>query len=424
MTARRWLQVFCLWSALTSGVYAASEPDEQLNDRSPVTALEHLWNTARTFIYPESLATRFTERRLQALRSQAETLSDLSDVAPLLNQFLDTLGVSHTQVYARGEVEHALFRALFSTRELNQPLIAHLGMQYANRAGRWYVREIWNGLPADRAGLRRGDALLMLGDRPFEPSQVCAGGKSPDGARQRLKIRRAATVRTVELTCVRQNPNASLLVALQNSIQVFEIPDADRTLRIGYIHLWAGTHPDMLSAYVAAIARLGDTDGLILDLRGGFGGAWYEYLDPFFADRTDFYSYTVSNRQGSETVQPEPHTTVSPYTAPMVVLINEGVRSGKEALAFQFKKSGRAPLIGTTTRGAFSAGRGIFTAEQNPLLLYLSVAELRLDGQRIEGVGVAPDVTVDYPIAAARPEEADPQFAAALALLAKRIRQQ
>jgi carboxyl-terminal processing protease len=96
----------------------------------------------------------------------------------------------------------------------------------------------------------------------------------------------------------------------------------------------------------------------------------------------------------------------------MVVLINEGVRSGKEALAYQFKKTRRALLVGTRTAGAFLAGKGFFAEEDHGYLLYLAVKDVRLDGQEIEGQGVSPDREVPYPLEKSLAR--DPQLAAAL----------
>ena len=82
------------------------------------------------------------------------------------------------------------------------------------------------------------------------------------------------------------------------------------------------------------------------------------------------------------------------YSGPMAVLINAGTRSGKEALAYQFVKTGRATVIGTTTAGAFSGGMGIFAQRDAGYVLYLAVLEMRLDDRVIEGVGVAPHIEV------------------------------
>ncbi len=82
------------------------------------------------------------------------------------------------------------------------------------------------------------------------------------------------------------------------------------------------------------------------------------------------------------------------YTGPMSVLINSGTRSGKEALAYQFAKTRRATVIGTTSAGAFTGGKGVFAERDVDYLLYLAVLEIRLDDRTIEGVGVAPHIRV------------------------------
>ncbi|MBK9206168.1 MAG: hypothetical protein IPL73_27910 [Candidatus Obscuribacter sp.] len=45
------------------------------------------------------------------------------------------------------------------------------------------------------------------------------------------------------------------------------------------------------------------------------------------------------------------------YDKPLVVLINEGSRSGKEIIAYALQKSKRAVLVGTNTAGYVVAGR-------------------------------------------------------------------
>ena len=52
-------------------------------------------------------------------------------------------------------------------------------------------------------------------------------------------------------------------------------------------------------------------------------------------------------------------------------------------------------------------------------LLYLGVADVRVDGVRLEGVGVAPDVVVERPIPYAA--GADPQVDAAIEVLFERL---
>jgi carboxyl-terminal processing protease len=181
--------------------------------------------------------------------------------------------------------------------------------------------------------------------------------------------------------------------------------------RIAYVHLWAGTHDTFLDLLRATIddARAEDLDAFILDLRDGYGGAWWPYLDPFFPDRERYFATVNHDAEGaSEPMRAEPQRNPLAWTRPMAVIINGGTRSGKESLAFQFKKTGRATLLGTTTAGAFTGGLGAFADRDGGYILYLAVQEMRLDDTAIEAVGVSPDIVVaDAP-------EGDPPLAAAL----------
>ncbi|MEE4109175.1 MAG: S41 family peptidase [Halieaceae bacterium] len=414
-----------MFATVCPGAAPASETEgvaapPVLDSRSAVTAFEQIWNLTQEQIYPPRIAaTHFDEATYRELRDRISTLDSVDALPAVLNPFLDSLGISHTQLYAKHDLEYAFLRSLFSTREPDQPPFSHFGVQLLYHGDRWWVREVFDGLPADRAGVERGDALLRLDGKPFTPQRMCDGGERHGSEAQSLELRRGRRVIRVSLPCVRQNPHASMHDAMTSSVRTIDLGDRE----VGYLHLWTGTGAEGLERYRAAVARLKDTDALILDLRGGFGGAWYEHLDPFFADREGFFSFTVINREGSTLYPPGAHETAEPYTRPMAVLINEGTRSGKEAVAFQFKKSGRAALIGTTTRGAFSAGKGLFVDDDGPLVYYLAVAEYRLDGQRIEGVGVAPDIVVPDPVIRAddlSPGQyrEDAPLAAALAYLA------
>jgi carboxyl-terminal processing protease len=184
--------------------------------------------------------------------------------------------------------------------------------------------------------------------------------------------------------------------------------------KVGYVHLWfGGFDSDLILSNIVQGKFKGQVDGLILDLRDGFGAAWWNHLDPFYPDRNEYFISTTISRDGSrETLKPELLRNPEHFSGPMVVLINEDVRSGKEALAYQFKKTKRAFLIGTRTAGAFVAGKGFFTEEDQGYLLYLAVKGVLLDGNVIEGQGIVPDQEVAYPLDKVLTK--DPQLEAAL----------
>ncbi|PIE30866.1 hypothetical protein CSA57_00660 [candidate division KSB3 bacterium] len=335
----------------------------------PIQIVEKFWQEAKPNIYSlEREKAFFTEKNYQILKKKAEQTKNIYELTPVINTFLKRLQISHTQFYDNHAIDFYMFRSMFCTRDITRPKVNHIGSQYTIIDNRFVVREVLEGYPAAIAGIRRGDVVLEADGTPFHPYHSF----NPDGK------------------------------------------------NIGYIHLWSGTHKNILRMFSKIIIEeLHDKDGMILDLRGGCGGAWYEYLDPFFPDRKDFFEYTWIDRLG-KAVRHQPECKSNPvyFSGPMVVLINEGVRSGKEALAYQFKKSDRATLIGTTTKGAFSVGRGIFNTETQPYFLYLATAELPLDGKQIEGRGISPTLQIPYPLNKSLVN--DPQLEAALLEIAKK----
>lgn len=105
------------------------------------------------------------------------------------------------------------------------------------------------------------------------------------------------------------------------------------------------------------------------------------------------------------------------WRKPVVLLINGGTRSGKEVLAYGFKKYGFGDVVGTRSAGALLAARAFMLSNGN--LLLLAVADVSVDDERLEGQGVAPDHEVPFDIRYAKGE--DPQLAAAIELLLKKL---
>jgi carboxyl-terminal processing protease len=398
---RRWIALLALTILATAGIALAQE--------SPVEIFEKVWREGRSRIYTVQRADSFfTDETYSDLRRRAENSASLAELTPVLNEFLRTLGVSHTHFYDDEDIDYYMFRSLFSTRQLDAPTVRHIGAQFIVSGGYYVVREVLDGYPAAHAGLRRGDIALTAGGKPFHPYRSF-NADSTNGDVE-IDMLRGDSVLTAAIRPVDECPHLSFYKAMQNSKRVISLGAA----KVGYIHLWAGTNERILESYTEIIEQdFADCDGVILDLRGGFGGAWYDYLDPFFADRSDYFAFTLIDREDAREIhRAEAKTNPGHFAGPLVVLTNEGTRSGKEALAYQFRKSERAVLVGTTTAGAFTAGAGVFSDTEAPYLLYLAVAELLLDGNTIEGVGVEPHVHVPYGLE--RAPDTDPQLERAL----------
>jgi carboxyl-terminal processing protease len=98
------------------------------------------------------------------------------------------------------------------------------------------------------------------------------------------------------------------------------------------------------------------------------------------------------------------------WRKPLVVLVDGGSRSGKEMVARALQRSHRAAIVGERTAGAVLAGQPFLLSGGS--LLFLAVEDVRIDGERLEGGGVQPDVSVPAPLPYA--DGADPQLERAL----------
>jgi carboxyl-terminal processing protease len=180
--------------------------------------------------------------------------------------------------------------------------------------------------------------------------------------------------------------------------------------KIGHVRIWSyagGRYQDMLERLLAT-GKLKDVDALVWDLRDGWGGAQPYYLD-IFGDLGP--TMTMIERDGAR------ETSNVKWRKPVALLINGGSRSGKEVLAYGFKKYGIGEVIGTRTAGALLAGRAFLLKDDS--LLLLAVADVTVDGERLERVGVAP--TIEVPFALEYAGGKDPQLDKAVEVLKRQI---
>jgi carboxyl-terminal processing protease len=366
----------------------ALQAQEQPYPRGPsaIPLLHEVWSFSAERIYPPELSKRFDSRILEELDATLRG-SDEVALADVLNPFLTSLGVSHTGFYDRRHQTYYMLRSLFSTRDLDMPQLFTLGIQLKDEDP-GMIRAVFEGSPAESVGIRSGDRIVAVDGAPFVSLLQWQRAEST-----RLTIRGNNGDHDIAVTPIRQGFHRALHHATESSKRIIECGDR----RVGYLHLWSGTHDAFLVSLRDAIAdaQAASLDGFVLDLRDGFGGAWRDYLDPFFPDRSDYFVAVHHRRDGaSEPDRAPPRVNRNPWSGPLAVIINGGTRSGKESLAFQFKKTGRAELIGTTTAGAFTGGLGAFTEYDAGFILYLSTQETRLDGTVIEGAGVSPDIEV------------------------------
>ena len=342
-------------------------------------------------------------------REHARDLAQ-DELAALLNTMLARLKTSHTAVYTPREPTWYLLFDVFAksprlrahTRRYfpsGQVRLEGIGIFTRRIDGRVFIEAVLQGAPAAGAGLLVGDEILAVDGAPFRP---VGSFKGKAGRAVSVRLRRRAGAAPVSLTVTpeRLNPGAMFARAMEASARILERAARDR--RIGYARVWSSAGPvyaDLLRALIEA-GPLSRAEALIIDLRGRIGGGGPAYLD-ILDPRAPRLTMT-----GRDFVQTSPAS----FRRRTVWLIDGGTRSGAELLAYTIKHRDYGPLVGAHTAGAVTGGAPFLLP--NGSLLYVAVADIAIEGRRLEGVGVAPDIAVPFslPYAAG----ADPQLERAI----------
>jgi len=192
--------------------------------------------------------------------------ASLQQLLTVVNPFLDQLRVSHTRLYVEPDPDYYFSKSLFATRDPNHPSASHIGGQFQTSSnGLVLIRVVLDGFPLQAAGLRRGDRILDGDGIPFHPirsftgKQVCRLGFERNGRRHSVQIRP-----------VNSGLPETFLAATSNSATILHAGSK----RIGYVHLWfGGFNSDVIRSNIMWDQFQENVDGLILDLRDGFGAA-------------------------------------------------------------------------------------------------------------------------------------------------------
>jgi C-terminal processing protease CtpA/Prc len=335
--------------------------------------------------------------------------ADTALVDDAIDFVLASLETSHTGRYPIGSVEYYELLDVFryaardAVRRLYPPEgnIAYDGIGIATREidGATFVTDVYDGGPADTAGVMAGDEILFVDGKPFTGPGMFKG-RTAAPAILTVCREKGADPMTLTVPVERIEPSESLVEATADSAEIIERDG----YRIGYLRIWAYTERDMKATIEEAIAGpLAEADALVLDLRGRWGGAPADAADTFVGGSPDM---TMIFRDGKQEL------VHARWRKPLIAIIDEGTRSGMEIFAHALKSNG-VKLIGVPTAGDVVAGRGYVLPDDS--LLIVAVADVTVDGARLEDVGVTPEVTVPFDIryAAGR----DPQREAAIETL-------
>lgn len=339
---------------------------------------EKNWSTVRSAIesryYARESNKKFMTDLLNKYEPKARAATSEEGFEAAVNAMIDDFKDSHFDLFTKSDQGFYMMDSL--SRGDKGDLMPSIGAWFDPKPEGLVVQMLIEGGEAANAGLRKGDVVLTVNGQPARPILSFNNHK---GETVKLGYKRGTATLSADVKVVEQNGTDFFLDGTKNSSRIIEAGGK----KYGYIHLWTMSNEAQKSALAGAVyGKFKDTDGMILDIRDGFGGRPEGFGDPFFRPevKLDWVMPEFTNHQ------------LFGYGKPLVVLINKGSRSAKEVFAFIMKKSGRATLVGEKTGGNVLGTTPMRL--DNWGYLEIPAVDVLTDGTRLEKVGVSPDITV------------------------------
>lgn len=403
----------CVWLLL-----CFLSPIISTSQESPSALFDEAWETVeKNFYDPKFNGVNWSAMK-EKYEPQADKAQSKEEVAVVINQMLSELKTSHTYFYTQAEPAYyqilGIFEGYTDLQKALKPYLpngelAYIGIGAFTKEieGKTFVSAILDDSPAEGAGLKVGDEILAADNAKYQ-----AIGSFENKANQKVEllIQRTSdrnSQKNITVKPKKYQPTQMFLEAQKASVEIIE----KNNKKIGYIHIWSRVGGDRdLQHFEEELVygRLKDADGLIVDLRNGWGGVSMDYLNLLTGKSPRVLNITRDGKKN-----PIDYS----WKKPVVALINEGSRSAKEMLAFGFQKYHIGEVIGSKTAGYVIAGRPYLMKDGS--LLYLAVVDVLVDGERLEGKGVTPDIIVPSPLPYS--QGADPQKERAIAVLLEKV---
>lgn len=274
-----------------------------------------------------------------------------------------------------------------------------LGIEISIRDGLLTVITPIEDTPAWNAGIKAGDRIVKIENeltRDLSLSEAVKKMRGKPGTQVKITVLREGEFKLHEFNITRE------------IIHVHDIKDPMILEdKIGYIRL-VEFREDSYKEFHKELTNLKEqgADSLILDLRNNPGGLLnvaIKITEEFLPSGQIIVS-TKGRREAQNTETHSGNTSPDFIDLPMVVLINEGSASGSEILAGALKDNNRAIILGTKSFGKGSVQSVIPLPDGSGLRLTTS-KYFTPSGKSIHGVGIIPDVIVEYQPPQVKPED-------------------
>lgn len=268
-----------------------------------------------------------------------------------------------------------------------------LGIEVAIREGVLTVISPLEDSPASRAGILAQDQIVKIdgeATRGLSLAEAVKKLRGPQGTKVAIAVMRAGFTEPKNFSIIR------------DIIKIKSVKK--RIIEPGYLYVRIAqfqeqTKTDLKKALLDSVPPEGGLKGIILDLRNNPGGLLdqaIEVSDFFLPEGLIVYtkgrseSQKVEYKAGSDPVEKK-------WDCPIVILINGGTASAAEIVTGALKDNKRAIVLGTKTFGKGSV-QTIIPMRENTALRLTTARYYTPNGTSIQGVGIAPDIEVFFPL--------------------------
>lgn len=318
-------------------------------------------------------------------------------VEGIYSGYTSALGDPYTEYYDQEEAQALL--------ESTNGEFSGIGATLTQASGDTGVTivNVYKDSPADKAGLKAGDILYQVDDHEVageDLETVVSWVKGETGTEVTLHVRRDGQELAV--------------TAVRDTIEVQTVEYEMKEDNIGYISVseFDKVTYDQFSEAIDSLEEQG-MEGLVIDLRNNPGGNLDTVTDMLRLLLPEGTIVSIKDKDGNTeelTCDGE-----NEFTKPLAVLVNQYSASASEIFSGAVQDYGIGQIVGVTTYG-----KGVvqqLTDLGDGTYLKLTIAEYYTpSGRSINGVGVEPDVEVEYEYDENDPE-ADNQLDRALEVI-------
>ena len=293
----------------------------------------------------------------------------------VVSGYVDGLGDSYSEYYNTSRAE-----------EYNDKLVGEsfgIGLIAVPEKSGLYVWRVYDGGPADTAGIKPCDIITEIGGQPVTELTVSDALellKGKDEEVKKLKVKRGSEVLNFELKC--EDCDVQTVFAY--------VSDQHNVGRVEVLSFNKKTSTQFKAA-VDSLVEMG-VKGIVIDLRHNGGGTvesaaqMLDYLLP----KGD----TLHIKYNDGKIRTRNTSDKNSVDIPFAILTDSKTASASELFACTMRDYGKAVLIGGKTYGKFVIQR-TYTLSDGTKVKFTVAEFVSASGESFNGVGLTPDIEVD-----------------------------